>query len=451
MSKRNFILLVIVLIIAVGAGLFYLSSYKQTGNGSTNSGTNFLSDFFPFGKSTTNTQNKKTDNSVDVSGYIAPPVEEVQISKLKKISNLPVAGYGVFMKEIFKDVPVVTPAPAETIVEPTTTKNKKKPVVKPIAPQTEFVTALRYVDRATGNIYQTFAEKLDERKFTITVVPQVYDAYFGNKSESVVMRYLKSDNKTIQTFVGALPKEILGGDMSGNNEIIGTFLPENISDLSISSDTSKIFYLFETNNTAVGVTSSYRGDSKVQMFSSPLTEWLSQWPSSNTITLTTKPSNAVPGYMYTTGPNKKGLTKVLSKINGLTTLTSPSGNLVLFGNNNLSLNIYNIENSQTTPVTIKTMPEKCVWNSSNTTIYCAVPKSINGGNYPDSWYQGVTSFNDEIWGIDAGTGTAALLLDPSGVPGGEEVDGIKLSLDEKENFLFFIDKKTSYLWEFKLN
>ena len=95
---------------------------------------------------------------------------------------------------------------------------------------------LRYVDKATGNIYQTFADKIDERKFSSSVIPRVYEAFFGNEGESVIMRYLKTDNRTIETFVGALPKEFLGSDSVGTNEIKGSFLPENISDISVSPD-----------------------------------------------------------------------------------------------------------------------------------------------------------------------------------------------------------------------
>ncbi len=196
-------------------------------------------------------------------------MEKQSVTKLMKISNLPIAGYTVFTKERFKEVPVVTPPTTENIMEtPLPTKTKPTP------PPTEFIPALRYVERSTGNIYQTFVDKIDERNLTTTVIPQVYEASFGNKGESVVMRYLKDNTNTIETFVGSLPKEILGGDVLESNDINGSFLPQNIADLSLSSDTLKIFYLFSINNNAFGVTSNYVGDKKVQIFTSPFTEWL---------------------------------------------------------------------------------------------------------------------------------------------------------------------------------
>ena len=61
------------------------------------------------------------------------------------------------------------------------------------------------------------------------------------------MRYLNDDGKTIETFIGSLPKEILGQDTMTDNEIKGSFLPENITNINISPDTSRLFYLFNSS------------------------------------------------------------------------------------------------------------------------------------------------------------------------------------------------------------
>jgi hypothetical protein len=310
--------------------------------------------------------------------------------------------------------------------------------------------ALRYVDRATGNIYQTFADKLEEKKFSTTVIPQVYEAFFGNSGNSVVMRYLKTDGRTIETFVGTLPKEYLGTDVNTSNEIKGSFLPNAVEDISLSPDTSSIFYLFNVGDNMVGTTLNLFTGKKTQVFNSPFTEWLSWWPNSKMITLTTKPASGVLGYMYKTDGSGKPITQVFGNINGLTTETSPDGKLVLYGNDSLSLNVYHIDTKVSNQLGVRTMPEKCVWGSASDVVYCAVPKSIDAGAYPDAWYQGIVSFSDQIWKIDVKTGNATMLLDPATVTGGEEIDGTKLALDSGANYLFFVNKKDSYLWEFGL-
>lgn len=414
--------------------LYFYQGRVAPGDGT---GTNFISKFNPFGGSAT-TPPASTPPPVDVSGYIPPSGVEASVAKLIKVSSMPVAGLGVFSKERYVEVP-----PVQTEGEVVAPK-------KQTPPKTEFAPAVRYVAKTTGHIYQTFADKIQEVKFSGTVVPKVHDAYFGNKGESVVMRYLKADEKTIESFVGTLPKEVVGKETSTENEIKSSFLPNNVTDLSIAPDDLKIFYLFNLSDSVVGTTLTFLNGSKVQIFDSPFTEWLSGWPNSNLITLTTKPSFGVPGYMYTMNSAGKNLIKALGDINGLTTLTSPDGKLVLFANDNLSLSIYNISTRSVSALGVRSLPEKCVWGRESKSIYCFVPKLVPTGRYPDSWYQGEVSFSDQLWKIDAVSGNTTLLLDPTSVPEGENIDGIKPATDAGEKYLFFVNKKDSFLWRLDL-
>ena len=463
MSKKTILILIIIIILVIGGGLGYLYiSKSNTSSGGTNPiGINFLSTFFPFSK-TNIIDNKGINAPFDVSGLNQE--ESIKApTLLKKVSSFPIAGYGVYLKERFIDVPVVIPAEQTQIqtqdqgqiVENTTTKtttkntkSTKNSTPMPTTPPTEFVPALRYTDRAAGKIYQTFADKIEERKLSDATIPQVYEAYFGKKSESVIMRYLQ--NNTIETFVKALSKEILGADSTQEAETAGIFLPENITDITMSPDYSKMFYLFNNGNYAVGIVADQYGNNKSQVFSSPYTEWLTQWPNDKMITLTTKPSYAAQGYMYAVDPNKKDFIKILGGISGLTTLTSPNGKLVLYSNSNLDLSVLDVDTKISRNLGVRTLPEKCVWSKASDFTYCAIPQDIENNQYPDSWYQGITSFSDQIWQIDTNTGSTVMILDPSGIEGGEAVDAIKLSVDENQDYLFFVNKKDSYLWEFDL-
>ena len=439
MSKRNIILIIIILAIVLVTIFGFVYFSQPTNQNGTTEGTNFLSNFLPFGKSKNITP--QDTSPTDISGYI--PTEDnsaITNTKFKKISSFPIAGFGVFMKERFKEENNLEALPP----------SRGNVSVLPITPSTEFAPAIRYVNKTNGNIYQTFADKIDERRFSEIVVPKVYEAYFGNKGESVIMRYLKEDGKTIETYVGALQKEYLGADSIGTSEVKGSFLPENISDMSVSSDSSKMFYLFNIGDNSAGISYTLQSSTKVQIFDSAFTEWLSFWPKSDMLTVTTKPSANVPGYMYVINPDRKDFNKVLGGINGLTTLTSPDGKNVLYSDNNLSLNIFNTETKESNYLGMKTLAEKCVWAPTSDAVYCAIPKYINSGSYPDSWYQGEVSFSDEIWKIDIKSGSTILVLDPNNISNGEEIDGIRLTLDESQNFLFLINKKDSYLWGLNL-
>jgi hypothetical protein len=445
MQRKKFTILIIVLVIitAVVFGYFYSLKNKEKNSGTESS--NFLTKFNPFKKNTE--ENNENINMVDLSGEILSELEEEaedSDQELMAVSSFPIAGYGIFMKERFKEVPeIISPIiPIEEIA-----KNQTE---KPTAPPTELVPFVRYVNKATGNVYQTFADRIDERKLTSNVIPRIYEAYFGNKGESVILRYLKTDEKTIETFIGTLPEEVLGGDSLEEGTIEGSFLPENITDLSISPDTLKIFYLFNSGNYSSGITALALGEKKTQVLSSPFTEWLSGWSNNQKIILNTKPASGIPGYLYLIDVNEKNLTKVLGNIKGLTSLISPDGKKVLYGNDSLFLNIYDLETGSIYPVGARTLPEKCVWNNESSYIFCSVPKRIPDNTYPDSWYQGLTSFSDEIWGINPIMGISSLISSLENEQGEQDIDGIKLSVDENENYLFFVNKKDNFLWKLNL-
>ncbi|MDQ3245233.1 MAG: hypothetical protein M3P22_02740 [bacterium] len=440
MSKRNFILLIIIIFILIGV-LYYAfgNSTKPTNNSAPTvaEDTNFFSNIFPLFKKGNSDQNTNTETPTDISGYVPPANGEVRNMILYKVSSMPISGYGIFLKERYVEVPIKQNTEEET------------QIVRPTAPETEKVPALRYVDILNGNIYQTFVDKINESKITNTTVLSVHEALFSASGENVIMRYLKNDGKTIATFVGSLEREVLGADSLTTSELSGSFLSENITDLSILPQLSKIFYLFNNKNNTIGINADISGGKKSQVFDSAYSEWLSQYANQNTITLTTKASNAVAGYMYKINPNRKDFERVLGGINGLTTLTSPDGYQVLYGDGDMNLYLYNITTNTTKKISIKTLPEKCTWTEDGSEIYCAMPRNLTNNSYPDVWYMGEVSFSDQIWRINTESLNTGLVLDPLQTDGGEDIDGTHLKYND--GYLFFINKKDSYLWELKLN
>ena len=179
MSKRNLILITIILtVIVAGAFVFFYLYQPKDQTVDDTEDTNFFANFLPFGKSKTTTPSDTT-TPADISGFEPAPEEEIQNVNLKKVSDFPVAGFGVFMKERYKEIP----NPSQTLPL-SGEENPIPPTKEDSGGLTEFVPMLRYVDKATGNIYQTFADKIDERKFSSSIIPRVYEAFFGNKGES---------------------------------------------------------------------------------------------------------------------------------------------------------------------------------------------------------------------------------------------------------------------------
>jgi hypothetical protein len=348
---------------------------------------------------------------------------------------MPISGYGIIQKERFVEIPDVLPT------ETTEENNNTTP------PEVEYISVIKYADKVNGNIYQTFSDKIDERKFSETFIPSVYESFFTKNS--IIVRYL--NDQIIRTFIGDIPEDKLGADMSDGNEIFGDFLPENIKDISVSSNGNKMFYLTNSTNGVNGIMASSNGKEKKQIFSSAFSEWTSSWVGEDQITLTTKPSGFVPGYAYLLDISSTNYEKIIGNILGLTTLMNNFGDLMAYTDQNLNLRIFDLNQNISKELRLRTHSEKCVWAKNNTTLYCAIPKEIpNGLIYPDIWYQGEVSYDDEIFRINTETGQRTKLSNLS-LESGELVDAIYLKLDETEENLFFMNKKDSYLWRLELN
>ena len=96
----------------------------------------------------------------------------------------------------------------------------------------------------------------------------------------------------------------------------------------------------------------------------------------------------------------------------------------------------------------KTLPEKCVWSKTNeNVVYCGVPKNIIGSKYPDSWYKGIISFNDDIYRIDLDVNSKRKIV-VTGQPDGLDATGLILSTNE--DYLSLINKKDGKIWTIKL-
>lgn len=439
MSKRNLILLVILLFIF--ALVVYVARAPKIGVVEDTPGdSNFFSDFFS-NFPTFNKKNNPGDGVVDLSDDTTSEYVDEEVLALRKVSSMPVAGFGVIKKEIYSYV-------AEPIKTEEGEDMKNKETI-PTAPTTEYQMTVRYVDKSNGNIYQSDLGKKDERKYSEAIMPGIHESFLGKNGSAVILRYLAPATETIETFIRKLPEEILGADISTDGKIDGTFLPQDTLDIALSKDKNNIFYINRTKNGVVGTVAAATGENKNQVFESPYSEWLSQWPTEDLITITTKPASGIPGYMYSINPQLKDFNKIMGGINGLTTLTSPNGKKVLFADDKIKLSILDTETGETEKVALDTLPEKCVWGKSSDVIFCGVPQFIPFGNHPDSWYKGQFSFLDNIWQISVESGETSMIVNPSKLAG-ESVDLIRPDLSEDENYLLFMDKKSSFLWELRL-
>ncbi len=415
MNKKT-LLIIAVVIILILAGLGAYLFFKKTPMNPTPGG------LFPEegGKATGKTGTGEGDG--EGSNIPFTPASDSKLPRLYELHKTPVAGSGFI--ESGKD--------------------------------SEIVVFARYIERGLGHIYETPLNTLFESRISNETRSRLSEAVWGNGGKSVVIRSFNEAEGFIKTRILNISISISSftggtstaqtGDFIQTEEIL---LPDYIPFLATAEDgADKIFYLENGNFSSVGLITNSRGVS-AGIFNSTFTEWLPQFPNQNLVTLNTKPSASVFGYFFFLDTKTKAFTKILGGINGLTTLTSRDGKLVLFSetkNGAPELSVYNVANKETLPLFIQTLPEKCAWSVLEPTIvYCAVPQSLTTAEYPDQWYQGIVSFSDNLWRIDTVTSATEKIYDlPS-------LDVINPSLSSNDSYFLFMNKVTGTPWVFRMS
>lgn len=439
---KTALLITIVAVIIIVAFLVFNSLIGGVQNTNPN---NISKNLFPFSGNentpsvptpvgNTSNENKKT---------VTPPITSGTVV-LRQITSASIAGYTTYTN----DVPIIpettTPSPV------TSTSNKGKNT--PTAPTTKKLTIIRFIERESGNVSDVATDTWKTSRITNTTIPRIYSALFGNEGNSVILRFLKDDNYTISTWVGKItPPDPLDTSGAGNGSLTGGFIQDGITDITVSPDGKSMAYILSSSGGVSGITSSIDGTNKKQIFSSPFTEWILNWPGNKLITATTKATGTLPGFSYKVEDGQ--LIKILGGVSGLTALSNSDGSIVAGGLgelNNMSLGISSGGTNTITPVGVKTIPEKCAWQNKSI-LLCGVPASIpDGALLPDNWYQGVVSFADGLWSIDTRNNTTTLLINPTLLTR-QNIDVENPTVDPSGRYFIFMNKTDGTLWSLDLS
>lgn len=421
MQRKTLIIILVVLIIIALIGGWWLF-FGPGSTPSTVPGDSDNNTLFPFGDGSGVTAPTPVDR--DDTGTTPLNTDSGNVPLLRQITTVPVAGAITLLDQDDEEV-------------------------------------VRYIERGTGHIYDAPLNSLTTVRISNTTIPAIYEAFFVEDGEGIIARFLKEDNLTIQTFYGALVEptetqrssEIL--DEAPQFVLSGGFLSDGITDLAVSPDTNKIFYLLASPSGAFGTLANPDGSGKQTIFSSPLKDWLPSWGSNARIFLSSKPAASIEGIgniLRTSGV----VTKELDNIPGLTGLLNRSSDRLLYAqstnSNEIGLRLHIVgDTGDDRSIVLRTLPEKCVWSDAEREIaYCGAPRILPIGTYPDHWYQGVVSFDDALWKINTDTGRVTQLINPS-LTFGKNIDVTRPFLNNTETHLFFINKKDGTLWSLELD
>ncbi len=411
MSKKTFFLVLAFLLIV--SGFFGWYFFLRTGDITPQTETPITSptDLFPFGQNSSSDSQTGTGILVDISSSTAE-VGEINsatgLPRLRQISKTPAAGAIVF--------------------------------------DMGSSTLIRYIERATGHIYETNNVSAQIKKISSVTIPKVYESLWSNDGSKVILRYLKGEEETIKTFYATIsalnaPEEALEG----------TFLQDNIQ--NITSLGTKIYYTLKTSAGSSGITANMDGSEKTSVFSSSFSDWTSRWSSPTLITIYPRPAGSVMSAAYLLNTTNGTYTKAGNDLNGLSALANIDGTFVFLSytsGNSIKSAIYNTKTFTTENTGIVALADKCVWSVKNKNIiYCASPTTLASGTFPDDWYKGKVSFSDTLWKIDVSTGETNEIFNPL-FEVSRSMDITNLNLNQSETVLVFKNKKDQTVWRYEL-
>lgn len=400
-SSKKFIFITILLtIVAIGV-VGYLILDERGLVPENGSGQSSIGSFFPFGGE------EEDDNTLINQPDRPDDPEKVVFPRLRKLTDTPTAGAVAFTRG------------SEVVA--------------------------RYVEKNTGHVYELPMSTDEPTRLINKTVPRIHDALWDRSGRNVIMRYIEDGE--VRSFTTPVP------DVPVSTAPNSTPLITGLEEALPSKSTSEMLYLYHEDGYTYGIRSNFKNETQEQLFSSPFSEWLLDWPNNNIIVATPKPSYGIINHSYRIDANTNTFVKILGNKPAMISKMNPFGDQLLWsstGSNGHTFGIYNVSDKKELPLAYPTNPEKCVWGGlSRYMVHCAIPGGFTAAGFPDSWYKGEVSFND-VSLIHINTQTleteSVVLADETT----EQIDAIKLFMDPNETYLYFFNKKDMSLWSYQL-
>jgi len=433
-KKISFILITLAIILGIIFAIFYFLGERDQQNGAQEGRdpfpVNIDSGFGSIPGEETPTNNSNQTPTTSQSPQIIPT--------LRKLSNEPTSGVYIYntVREVTRILYNEEGAEEIEIVE---------------IPETKF----QIIERRNAHISEFNSLDLLGKKISDTTIVRVRETIAG--VGGYVFRYLAEFNETILSYRGSLEIDISATEDGGAAALLkGSFLPENITSMTLSSDKESIAYIISEGGAgSILYTTPIDAFTPTQIATLPLSEIHVLWPSEQTFMFYTKSDSRIPGNLLTLGASGE-LQTTLSEMYGLTVNPSPSRNIVFVSfdvRGDIITAAINLDTGFTSNITgVRTIAsDKCVWSTvEENIIYCGGTRGMIRGDYPENWYSGSRFFVDTLWQINTETGDSEIIsyLDEDNVT--IPFDIIQPTLAEGDTYLLFINKYDRAPWVLNL-
>lgn len=309
---------------------------------------------------------------------------------------------------------------------------------------------LRYVERASGYVFEADPETGTSIRRTNTLLPKIYEALLTGNGH-VYERSIDAGG-AITTFVGTIATSTDASSASSSSQtLLGAYLAKDIASMSADPRTGALFYIERGASGVSGVTADWNGGKQKTIFTSTIMHWQPTVLEDGRIILVQAAADSVPGYAYEL---KKDGTQslLLGPLPGLTMRARASSGALLWSQSArgiMSLFVRVDQNSTGVQLPIKTLADKCAWaHGKDPVAYCGVPQGSAGQNFLDVWYRGAAHSSDALWRIDASAGTAEMIYTP---PSDTSIDVENMLVDSGGNYITFMNAANKSLWLLRLS
>jgi len=302
-------------------------------------------------------------------------------------------------------------------------------------------SAIRFVDRATGHVFEKELPNGTATRVDQTTVPKVSSATFLEDGDVVIRQYTSDDDSLISVL----------SDLK-SEEVQSIQLPTELLSLVASPSGKEFARIENTFNGSRVVVSNVEDEVEREVLNSSLRGWNLQWEN-DLLLLTQKASHNLPGSSYIIDVDSSIKKLAIQQLSGLITNLSPDGSQILYTNTSNEglplLAVQNLDTGISTDLNISGLADKCVWHPYKPSVYCALPNEFAKGVYPDDWYQSKVIFADSVWEINTKTAVVRHIISPENSEG-ISLDIIKLVMDKNGSIIFFVNKTDQTLWSLQL-
>lgn len=345
--------------------------------------------------------------------------------------------FGIFGGGSSKEFATTTPE-TEVIAQPlpavpaSLRKLSTSPVAGAVMISRDGATYVRFVERGTGHVFEiNLASSITER-ITGTTIPRTARAIWSPQGSRVVLITETTGGDT-RIFAGTIERTDEGEGVLNTTE-----LESAARNITFASTGESVYYVTPSSGGSTGYEHNLKTNVRTVRFNSVLRDITVTWEPA--VVAYTTPTAHMRGYAYAGA----GFTRLFGGVNGLMVMPTANYRIVSYAENN-SL-ISRTDTLDGIPFAIPVFPEKCAADPVRSTLlWCGAPSTLTPGAYPDLWYEGAISFNDNIWQVDVTTGNVTLMSVPSEAVG-EAIDITDMQVGDAGDMLLFINKKDGALW-----